>query len=236
MDRLKVIFNCSTYPPTFNKDVTMSTSPFHDLAERLGKTRIVPVVSLPSAEAAVTLSEILLKHNLSIVEVTFRTAHAADGLAAIQKKFPQMALLAGTVLTPEQAERAVDSGATGIITPGFTSKLADHCRTLDVPFFPGVCTPSEVQNAMEAGCEVLKFFPAADMGGVKMLSLLKVLYSDVRFMPTGGINLDNVADYLALDNVLCCGGTWLCPEQLMADGKWDEVEERVATAMRAVQN
>ncbi|WP_028581838.1 bifunctional 4-hydroxy-2-oxoglutarate aldolase/2-dehydro-3-deoxy-phosphogluconate aldolase [Desulfogranum japonicum] len=204
------------------------------LLTRLEKTRLVPVVSLPSVEAALSLAEILLQCNLPVVEVTFRTPHAAAGIAAIKNNFPQIELLAGTILTPKQADSALEAGATAIVSPGFSPQLAAHCTSQNVPFFPGVCTPSEVQTALESGCDRLKFFPAEKMGGTGMLSLFRSLYKEVSFMPTGGISLNNIKDYLQLDNVLCCGGSWLCPEQLMAENKWEEIKSRVRKAVQVV--
>ena len=213
----------------------MMNTPNPELLTRLQRAKIVPVVSLPSADAALILAELLLKHDLPVVEITFRTAYAASGLAAIHARFPEMTLLAGTVLNAAQADQAVNAGADALVTPGFTRQLAEYAQSIDTPLFPGVCTPSEVQCAMEVGCHALKFFPAENMGGVKMLSLFGALYQDAVFMPTGGINPDNVKNYLALENVLCCGGTWLCPEQLMVDGKWQEIEQRIETAMKTVR-
>lgn len=203
-----------------------------DLLEFLEKTRLVPVVSLPSVEAAVVLAELLVRCDLPVVEVTFRTAHAAAGLAAIKNSFPQMQLLAGTVITAQQADAAIGAGAAAVVSPGFSPKLGAYCRAQNIPFFPGVCTPSEVQTAMEGGFSALKFFPAEKMGSLGMLELFKAIYPETRFMPTGGIKPENLAAYLALDNVLCCGGTWLCPEKLMAEGHWGEIERRVKAAVR----
>jgi len=205
-----------------------------DLLRLLKRMRVVPVVSLPSAEVAVTLAEVLLRCRLPVMEVTFRTAHAAAGLAAISSLFPQMQLLAGTVITPQQVDAAIDAGAAGIVSPGFSPKLGEYCAARNIRFFPGVCTPSEVQTAMEAGFTALKFFPAEKMGGVGSLELFQVLYQQAWFMPTGGIKPENIASYLALDNVLCCGGTWLCPERLMAEGKWGEIERLVQEAAKLV--
>lgn len=202
-----------------------------NLIERLGRLRLVPVVSLPSVDAGLRLAELLLECSLPVIEVTFRTKYAAGAIERITREYPDVMLIAGTVLGPDHVDRARASGARAIVSPGFTTQLADYCRSKSVDFFPGVCTPSEVQLARESGLNYLKFFPASLSGGPAMLSLFKALYPDTRFMPTGGINLENLRDYLALDNVLCCGGTWLSPEQLMADGEWQEIRNRVSGAV-----
>ncbi len=210
-------------------------SPNNELIqEKLKTLRLVPVVSLPSVEAGLKLAEILLRSNLPVAEITFRTACAVDAMTVITKKYPELLLLAGTVLTPDQVDAAVGAGAAAIVSPGFTTMMATYCREKEVPFFPGVCTPSEVQHAMEAGLSSLKFFPAENSGGLKSISLFGAIYQAVNFMPTGGINIETLLSYLSQKNVLCCGGTWLSPEQLMIDGKWDEIEARVLTAVKTI--
>lgn len=204
------------------------------IPEMLRKYRLVPVVSLPTVESAVKLSELLLTCNLPIVEITYRTSWAAEGIREITRQFPEMLVLAGTVLTPAQVDSAIDSGAAGIVSPGFSPKTAEYCNGAHIAYYPGVSTPSEVQTALDSGLDLLKFFPAEMAGGIKMLSLFQAVYPHVTFMPTGGITLKNVVDYLDLQNVACCGGTWLCPESLMADDKWAEIEQRVRSAFKTV--
>lgn len=204
------------------------------LLEQLRKFRLVPVVTLPSVRAALKLSEILLRCSLPVAEITFRTSCALEGVAAIKRGHPELLVIAGTILTPRQAKMAVEAGADALVSPGFSPGLAAYCRENDFPFFPGVCTPTEVQMAMEAGFRTLKFFPAERSGGSKTITLFKALYQEIVFMPTGGINIDNLPDYLLLDNVLCCGGTWLCQEQLMVEERWNKIEDRVAAAVKAV--
>lgn len=209
----------------------MTTVKLHDLDAQLQKLQLVPVVSLPSVEAGLKLAEILLRCSLPVAEITFRTPCAAEAMSAVHKRFPEILLIAGTVLTPEQVDVAVNAGAAGIVSPGFTSRMARYCREVGVPFYPGVCTPSEVQMALGEGLRSLKFFPAELSGGLKMVSLFGAIYQDIHFMPTGGIHEENLLRYLECDNVLCCGGTWLSPEQLMVEEKWEEIEERVKNAV-----
>lgn len=205
------------------------------IIKQLESLRLVPVVSLPSVDAGLRLAELLLRRRLGVIEITYRTACAGEAIERICRELPELPVIAGTVLSDEQVDQAVAAGVKGIVSPGFTSRLAAHCRQREIPFFPGVCTPSEVQAAHEEGLSYLKFFPASLSGGTKIIDLFNALYPEVRFMPTGGINQDNLMDYLGRTNVLCCGGTWLCPEQLMIDGRWDEIENRVARAVELFQ-
>jgi len=214
----------------------MNLNDLQGVQEILNRHRLVPVVSLPTVEAALKLSEILTRCNLPVIEVTFRTASALQGIAAIKREFPQLLILAGTVLSEFQVLKACEAGASAVVSPGFTPKMAAFCKEREIPFFPGVCTPSEIQMALDAGLDILKFFPAEQAGGTKMISLFQSLYQDVRFMPTGGINPDNLTVYLGHSNIICCGGTWLSPEKLMAAGHWEEIERRVTDALQVIGN
>lgn len=205
-----------------------------DLHNQLQKLQLVPVITLPSVKAGLLLAEILLKCQLPVAEITFRTACAGEAMTVLKKEYPELLLLAGTVLNFAQVDEAMAAGAAAIVSPGFTAQLAEYCREKKIPFYPGVCTPSEVQMAVEAGLTTLKFFPAELSGGIKMLSLFRSIYKDISFMPTGGISQDTVINYLALDNVTCCGGTWLSPEHLMIEEKWDEIERRVTTSVKTI--
>jgi len=203
-----------------------------DIIDSLKQLRLVPIVALPSVDAGLRLAELLLAHDLPVMEVTLRTEHGEAAMAEISERFREILVIAGTVLSPHQVDRVVRCGARAIVSPGYSASLAAHCRGRDIAFFPGVCTPGEVQQVREAGLRKLKFFPAAICGGTKMLGLFRAVYPDVAFMPTGGINQENLLDYLACDNVLCCGGTWLSPEAMMAEGRWDEIESRISGALR----
>ena len=206
-----------------------------ELLDTLQRFGIVPVVSLPSVDSALKLSKILVERGLPIAEITFRTTYAADGMAVIKKAFPEMVLLAGTVLTVEHITQAVESGAAAIVSPGFSPRSAAFCENNDIVYIPGVCTPSEIQAAIDAGLDTLKFFPAESSGGAGMLSLFGALYQDVRFMPTGGVQPGNLSSYLDLNNVICCGGTWLCPEHMMVEGRWSEIEARVISVLETMK-
>jgi 2-dehydro-3-deoxyphosphogluconate aldolase/(4S)-4-hydroxy-2-oxoglutarate aldolase len=207
----------------------------HDLTGILEKLRLVPVVGIPSVESALTLSELLLRCSLPVIEITFRTPSAVEGIKAIRQNFPEMSVLAGTVLSTDQAQEAYDSGCRAIVSPGFSNRIAGFCQKRGLPYLPGVCTPTEIHTALDAGLDLLKFFPANQAGGVQALSLFAAVFQQVRFMPTGGISTDNLVDYLKQKNVLCCGGTWLCPEKLMTAGEWGEIEKRVVYALELIR-
>lgn len=212
----------------------MDQSAARNLQKKLQHYRLVPVVSLPSAAAALKLMEILTSCRLPVVEITLRTTSALEGIAAIKREFPTAEILAGTVLSESQTAQAIEAGAGAIVSPGFSPKMAAFCSRRNIPFFPGVCTPSEIQMAMDVDLDVLKFFPAALAGGTEMLALFKSLYQEIMFMPTGGISRDNLLDYVRCSNVLCCGGTWLSPHSLMVEERWEEIEQRVADAVSLI--
>lgn len=209
----------------------MSTVKTDELEAQLQTMKLVPVVALPSVEAGMKLAELLVRCGLPVAEVTFRTDCAVEAMSVIHERYPDILLLAGTVLTPQQVDSAVNAGAKGIVSPGYTARMAAYCRKIDIPFYPGVCTPSEVQVAVEDGLSSLKFFPAEMSGGLKMVSLFGAIYQNVSFMPTGGIQEKNLLQYLECENILCCGGTWLSPEQLMVEERWGEIEQRIQSAV-----
>lgn len=205
-----------------------------DVFDALRACRVVPVVKLPNAECAEGLGRALLAGGLPCVEITFRSAAAE---AAIQKlaSVPGLIVGAGTVRSVEQARAAERAGARFVVSPGLREDVVRYCVQAGIPVSPGVCTPGEVERALDAGARVLKFFPAENFGGIGTLKALGAVYPDVPFMPTGGINADNLARYLALENVLCCGGSWLADTQLLEEGRFDEIEKRSRDAARIAQ-
>jgi 2-dehydro-3-deoxyphosphogluconate aldolase/(4S)-4-hydroxy-2-oxoglutarate aldolase len=203
---------------------------------RIQSHRLIPVVSLPDVESGIKLGKILVNCDMEVAEITFRTAHAAQGIAAMKKHLPQLLLLAGTVLTVDQVDSAVSAGAEAIVSPGTDPEIITHCRNLNIPIFPGVCTPSEVQLAMSLGVTSLKFFPAELSGGIKMVKTLLSVYRNISLMPTGGITPANVKEYLDIDRVICCGGTWLAPESMLAAGDWQGIEKRIKAAVIDLQS
>lgn len=202
--------------------------------ELLYKVGIVPVIKMDDAAHAVPLARALAKGGLPAAEITFRSAAAADSIRAIAKECPDLFVCAGTVLTPEQAQEAVEAGAKAIISPGTNPETVRWCVEHDIPVTPGCATPSEVESNMREGLHLMKLFPAEVVGGIAMLKGLSGPYANVKFMPTGGIKPGNVQDYLRLKNVVACGGTWIVPENLLSAEKYDEIEAlaREAAALR----
>lgn len=197
---------------------------------QIKKTGIVPVVVLDRAKDALPLGEALYKGGLPCAEVTFRTSAAEEAIRIMSEHFPQMLIGAGTVLTTDMADRAVSAGARFIVSPGFNPVVVEHCIKQNIPIIPGCSTPSDIEAALEYGLEVVKFFPAEPAGGLNYIKAVSAPYSSVRFMPTGGINPQNVKDYLSFPAVLACGGSWMVKEQLILEEKFDEIERLVRNA------
>jgi len=206
-----------------------------DLLERLGRLGVVPVVKIDRAEDAVELGKALLAGGLPCAEITFRTAAAEEAIRQISSSLPDIIVGAGTVLSVGQASRAISAGSQFIVSPGFNPKVIDWCLQNEIPVTPGVATPTEIDMALDKGLEILKFFPAEVLGGVAMLKALAAPYRGVRFIPTGGINQDNLADYLAQPSVHCCGGSWLVKANLISAGRFDEITQLTRDAISVVR-
>lgn len=194
------------------------------IIEKVAQTGIIPVIKIDDTKNAVPLAGALRAGGLNCAEITFRTAAAEEAIRKIHLEYPDMLILAGTVLTTEQADKAVVAGASGIVSPGFNPQVVKHCLDKGYPVLPGVCTPTEVEAAMSLGLKFLKFFPAEEAGGVRMIKALSAPYTMVKFMPTGGISPANVADYLSCKAVFACGGSWIAPSQKIEEGKFNEIE------------
>ena len=197
---------------------------------------IVPVVKINSSKNAVDLAKALCKGGLPAAEITFRTDAAEESIRQIAKNVPEVCVCAGTVLTVENAKRAVDAGAKLLISPGTNAKVVKWCVDNGVTIIPGCANPSDVEVCMEFGLEVVKLFPAEVVGGVKMLKALSGPYGNMMFMPTGGINTKNIAEYLALKNVLACGGSWMVPEKAIDDREFDTIEKLTRDAVNSLVN
>lgn len=191
------------------------------------------MVVLTNAEDAAPLGDALLDGGLRCVEVTFRTDAAAAAIQTLAKR-PEMLVGAGTVLTRDQVDRAVDAGARFVVSPGFGPAVVARCQELGVPVFPGVASATEIMMALDAGLDTVKFFPAEQLGGAAMVKALAAPFRSVRFIPTGGVTTANLAGYLALPSVLAVGGTWMVAPDLLAAGRWDEVRERTRAAVTLV--
>jgi 2-dehydro-3-deoxyphosphogluconate aldolase/(4S)-4-hydroxy-2-oxoglutarate aldolase len=203
-----------------------------DVVQTIAAGRLLPVVVLADARAAAPLATALIDGGLPCVEVTFRTDAAADAIKIMAEQ-PDLLVGAGTVLTPAQVDRAVEAGARFVVSPGFGPAVVGHCQELGIPVFPGAATATEIQMALDAGVETVKFFPAEQLGGVRMIKALSAPFRSVRFIPTGGVTTANLSGYLAHPAVLAVGGTWMVAPDLLAAKKWDEVTRITAAAVAA---
>lgn len=208
--------------------------------KQLGEAGVLPLMTVNDPTDAVKVGEALLTGGLPVAEVTFRTDAAEDAIRLMAKELPELLLGAGTILTTQQADRARDAGAKFCVSPGFNPSVVSHCNAMGFPIAPGVCTPTDIEAAMEHGLTVLKFFPAEAMGGLKTLKAIAAPYSSIRFIPTGGVNAASLPGYLGFKKVLACGGSWLAPNELIDAGKFDEIArlatEAVAIVRAARQN
>ena len=193
------------------------------ILERIEQLGIVPVVKIDDAGQAVPLARALLGGGLPVAEITFRTEAAEDAIRNIVAQVPDMLVGAGTVLTTDQAKRAIDAGVRFIVTPGLSPKVVEFCLEREMPVTPGVATPTDIQTALELGLDILKFFPAEAFGGLSTLKALSAPFGAVRFIPTGGISADNLVDYLMFPKVLACGGSWMVKDTLIKNGRFDEI-------------
>lgn len=203
--------------------------------EQLERVRIVPVVKIEDPSKALPLGKALIDGGLPCAEITFRTSAAPEAIALLKKELPDLMLGAGTVLTPEQVDKAEEAGATFIVSPGFNSRVVDYCLNKNLPIFPGINNPSGIEAALERELPVVKFFPAEASGGLKMLKAMAAPYGAIRFMPTGGINAANIADYLAFPRVVACGGSWMVSGDLIAAGDWKRISELAGEAVAATR-
>lgn len=203
--------------------------------ERIYQSGIIPVVKVNDAQKAVPLAQALLAGGFSVMEITFRTAAAEEAIKQVKAAFPELLLLAGTVINPELAQKAIDSGAQALVSPGFNTETVRLALSKGIPIFPGVATPSEVEKALMEGLTVLKLFPASVLGGTALLQSMKGPFPGVRFIPTGGITSQNVAEYLMQKNVLAVGGTWLTPEDCINNNDWKAIEEKCRAAQLIVR-
>ncbi len=204
------------------------------IIDQLSELGVVPVIVIEDPEDAVPLAEALLRAGLPGLEVTYRTAAAGEALDRIRSRFPDLFLGAGTVLTVEQAREARDRGARFIISPGLDVRVVEFCLDQGLTPFPGVCSPTEIQTAVGLGLKVLKLFPAEALGGLKYLRSVAGPFPQVRFIPTGGVNTENLPAYLACDRVIACAGTWIARKEWLREKRFDLVEKEAAEAVKIV--
>jgi Entner-Doudoroff aldolase len=207
-----------------------------ELTERLYKIGIIPVVKINNSKDAVPLAKALCAGGIPAAEITLRTPAGLDAIREIAKNIPEMIVIAGTVLTAEQAEAAVSAGAQFIVSPGFNPKVVEWCIEKGITIIPGVSSASEIEVALGYGFDVLKFFPAEASGGVSAIKAFAGPFSNVKFMPTGGINENNLHDYLSLKNVVACGGSWMVPEADIDNGNFDKIEAAAKSAVLKMLN
>jgi 2-dehydro-3-deoxyphosphogluconate aldolase/(4S)-4-hydroxy-2-oxoglutarate aldolase len=201
----------------------------------VAQSRIVPVAVVEDPDTAKPLADAIVAGGLRVVEVTLRTAAATDVLAQMTA-VDDLLVGAGTVVRPGQVEDVVDAGARFVVTPGFSAPVVRECQALGVPVIPGIATPTELQMALDAGVDTVKFFPAAAAGGVPMIKAMTAPYPDVRFMPTGGITAENAASFLAVPQVLAVGGSWMVAADLLAQERFDEVTRLCSEAASLVRD
>ena len=207
----------------------------NEVLEKIQEIGIVPVVVLDDAKDAAPLAKALCEGGLPCAEVTFRTAAAEESIRLMHEAYPDMVLAAGTVLTTEQVDRAVAAGAKFIVAPGLNPVVVEYCVKKGIPVVPGTATPSEMEQAMSFGLDVVKFFPAENNGGLSMIKAVAAPYVGLRFMPTGGINAENVRDYLKYDRILCCGGSWMVKGDLIKAGDFAKIEALTREAAAIVK-
>ena len=197
---------------------------------------VIPVIVIDDAQQAVPLARALVQGGLNVLEVTFRTAAAAESIAAIRREVPEAVVGAGTLLTPQMVKEAKAAGASFGVAPGFDPVVVAAAKAEGLPFCPGIATASELSQALTAGAELVKFFPAEAAGGVKMIKnfLGAFRFTGVRFMPTGGVKPENLADYLAVPEIVACGGTWLVPKDALASGDFARITTLAADAVARV--
>ncbi|CAK2781807.1 4-hydroxy-2-oxoglutarate aldolase / 2-dehydro-3-deoxy-phosphogluconate aldolase [Vibrio crassostreae] len=200
------------------------------LNEQLANLKVIPVIAINRAEDAIPLGKALVENGMPCAEITLRTECAIEAIRIMRNEFPDMLIGSGTVLTNEQVDASIEAGVDFIVSPGFNPRTVQYCIDKGVAIVPGVNNPSLVEQAMEMGLRTLKFFPAEPSGGTGMLKALTAVYP-VKFMPTGGVSLKNVDEYLSIPSVLACGGTWMVPTNLIDEGKWDELGKLVRDAV-----
>ena len=205
------------------------------ILQKIYEIGIIPVIAIDNADKAVPLARALVKGGLPAAEVTFRTACAAECIAAMAEAEPEMCVGAGTVLTVEQVEQARAAGAKFIVSPGYNEDVVKHCIDIDLPVLPGTVTPSEVTAAENLGLKVTKFFPASQYGGLNTIKALAAPFVGHRFMPTGGVNADNVLEFLAFDRIIACGGSWMVKDALIKVGRFDEIVRLTQEAVSLVK-
>ncbi len=202
-----------------------------EFLEKLSLAGLVPVIAIHDAEDAVPLCKALSDGGLPVAEITFRTPAAEESIRRVHEALPDVLLCAGTVLTTEQVDRAVNAGAAAIVSPGLNPTVVRYCLDKGVPVCPGTANPSDLEVALSMGLKAVKVFPAEAIGGIKLIKSMAAPYGDMKFMPTGGINENNMLDYLAFNKILCCGGSWMVPGDAVAAKDWAKITALTRSAV-----
>ncbi len=205
-----------------------------DMLERLSLAGLVPVIKVKNAADAVPLCRALKNGGLPVAEITFRTDAAEEAIRLVHEALPDVLLGAGTVLTIDQADRAWNAGAGYIVSPGLNPAVVKHCIDKGYPVLPGCANPSDIEAALSLGLKTVKFFPAEALGGLKLIKAMSAPYGDVKFVPTGGINEKNLLEYLAFPKIAACGGSWMVPDDAIADKDWGRIETLARDAVRVM--
>ena len=206
------------------------------IIEQLSEMLVVPVVVLNDAKDSDKLADALVKGGLPCAEVTFRTDAAEESIRIMTQKYPGMLVGAGTVLTIEQVDRAVEAGAKFIVSPGFDPEIVDYCIKKEIPILPGVVTPAEASQAVKRGLNVVKFFPAEQFGGVTTIKALAAPFTTLKFMPTGGVSVKNLKEYLSCEKIVCCGGSWMVKSDLIKAGDFGKIKELTKEAVELAKS
>jgi len=205
-----------------------------EIYQKLYEIGIIPVIKIEDPNNAVPLAKALIDGGLPAAEITFRTACAAEAIKNITTAFPDMIVGAGTVLTTAQVDAAVEAGASFIVSPGLNPKTVAYCVEKNIPVIPGCSSPSDIEAAIELGLDTVKFFPAEAAGGLPMLKAMSAPYGNIKFMPTGGLNEDNILSYLKFNKILCCGGSFMVKDDLVKAGEFDKIEELTRKAVKTL--
>lgn len=206
-----------------------------ELVDKLAALAVMPVIQIEDADDAVKLVEVLSENGLPAAEITFRSAAAPESIRRIREAFPDVILCAGTILTIDQVDEAVAAGADFIISPGFNPTTVNYCIENGIKIIPGINNPSQIEQALEMGLTLVKFFPAEASGGVNMVKALVGPYSQIKLMPTGGIKPGNVMDYLAIPQVVACGGSWIASTKAIRENDWEGIAKNARETCQLVQ-
>ena len=206
----------------------------NEILERIGELGIIPVVKIEKAKDALPLGRALLDGHLPIAEITFRTSAAEESIKTLTGELPNLLVGAGTVLTIEQVKKAVSAGAKFIVSPGFNPRVVDYCIENGIPITPGINNPTQIEMALERGIEVVKYFPAEASGGLPLLKSMSAPYTGIKFIPTGGINQNNLCSYLSNNKVHACGGSWMVKPELISSGNFDEITRLTKEAISTI--